>query len=199
MVLAASWSRTDHAGHSMLGHTDPQSYYFDPAKHDECVEGYRRSYELADQYVGAILENVPDDATVIFSAHGISPAVREDAQRRGLRVIDATCPLVTKVHLEAVRYAREGYSIVLIGHEDHDEVIGTLGEAPERIVVIDSAVEVETLEVPNPEKIAYLTQTTLSVDDTRDVIEALRRKFPRIVGPSRGCQIASGRALSNCD
>src|SRR5881409_2845208 len=131
------------------------------------------------------LAEVPDDATVIFSAHGISPAVREDAQRRGLRVIDATCPLVTKVHLEAVRYAREGYSIVLIGHEDHDEVIGTLGEAPDRIVVIDSAAEVDRLEVPNPEKIAYLTQTTLSVDDTRDVIEALRRKFPRIVGPSR--------------
>jgi 4-hydroxy-3-methylbut-2-enyl diphosphate reductase len=131
------------------------------------------------------LAEVPDDATVIFSAHGISPAVREDAQRRGLRVIDATCPLVTKVHLEAVRYAREGYSIVLIGHEDHDEVIGTLGEAPDRIVVIDSVAEVDRLEVPNPEKIAYLTQTTLSVDDTRDVIEALRRKFPRIVGPSR--------------
>jgi 4-hydroxy-3-methylbut-2-en-1-yl diphosphate reductase len=131
------------------------------------------------------LSEVPDDATVIFSAHGISPAVRDDAQRRGLRVIDATCPLVTKVHLEAVRYAREGYSIVLIGHEDHDEVIGTLGEAPDRIVVIDSAAEVERLEVPNPDKIAYLTQTTLSVDDTRDVIDALRRKFPRIVGPSR--------------
>src|SRR5205814_8738405 len=131
------------------------------------------------------LDEVPDDATVIFSAHGISPAVREDAQRRGLRVIDATCPLVTKVHLEAVRYAREGYSIVLIGHEDHDEVIGTLGEAPERIVVIDSAAEVERLEVHDPEKIAYLTQTTLSVDDTRDVIAALRKKFPKIVGPSR--------------
>ena len=131
------------------------------------------------------LDEVPDDATVIFSAHGISPAVRDDARRRGLRVIDATCPLVTKVHLEAVRYAREGYTIVLIGHEDHDEVIGTLGEAPERIVVIDSARAVERLEVPNPDKIAYLTQTTLSVDDTRDVIEALRRKFPRIVGPSR--------------
>ena len=131
------------------------------------------------------LSEVPNDATVIFSAHGISPAVRDDAQRRGLRVIDATCPLVTKVHLEAVRYAREGYSIVLIGHEDHDEVIGTLGEAPDRIVVIDSAAEVDELEVPNPDKIAYLTQTTLSVDDTRDVIDALRRKFPRIVGPSR--------------
>ncbi|HEV8282019.1 MAG TPA: 4-hydroxy-3-methylbut-2-enyl diphosphate reductase, partial [Candidatus Limnocylindrales bacterium] len=131
------------------------------------------------------LDEVPNDATVVFSAHGISPAVREEALRRGLRVIDATCPLVTKVHLEAVRYAREGYSIVLIGHEDHDEVIGTLGEAPERIVVIDSVEEVERLEVPNPDKIAYLTQTTLSVDDTREVIDALRRKFPRIVGPSR--------------
>jgi 4-hydroxy-3-methylbut-2-enyl diphosphate reductase len=131
------------------------------------------------------LDEVPDDATVIFSAHGISPAVREEALRRGLRVIDATCPLVTKVHLEAVRYAREGFTIVLIGHQDHDEVIGTLGEAPERIVVIDSVGEVDTLEVQNPDKIAYLTQTTLSVDDTRDVIEALRRKFPRIVGPSR--------------
>jgi len=131
------------------------------------------------------LDEVPDDATVIFSAHGISPAVREEARRRGLRVVDATCPLVTKVHLEAIRYAREGYSIILIGHEDHDEVIGTLGEAPERIIVVDSVEEVERLVLPDPEKVAYLTQTTLSVDDTRDVIEALRRKFPKIVGPSR--------------
>jgi 4-hydroxy-3-methylbut-2-enyl diphosphate reductase len=131
------------------------------------------------------LDEVPDGATVVFSAHGISPAVREDARRRGLRAIDATCPLVTKVHLEAIRYARENYSIVLIGHEDHDEVIGTLGEAPERIFVIASADAAEKLEVPDPDKIAYLTQTTLSMDDTRDVIEALRRKFPRIVGPSR--------------
>ena len=131
------------------------------------------------------LDEVPDDATVIFSAHGISPAVRDEAQQRGLRVIDATCPLVTKVHLEAIRYAKENYTIVLIGHEDHDEVIGTTGEAPERIVVIDSAAEVDRLEVNDPDKIAYLTQTTLSVDDTRDVIAALRRKFPKIVGPSR--------------
>ena len=124
------------------------------------------------------LDEVPDDATVIFSAHGIAPEVREEGVRRGLRVIDATCPLVTKVHLEAIRYAREDYSIVLIGHEDHDEVIGTLGEAPERIFVIANVDEVARLEVPNPDKVAYLTQTTLSVDDTRDVIEALRRKFP---------------------
>jgi 4-hydroxy-3-methylbut-2-enyl diphosphate reductase len=131
------------------------------------------------------LDEVPDDATVIFSAHGISPAVRTEATGRGLRVIDATCPLVTKVHLEAIRYAREGYTIVLIGHADHDEVIGTLGEAPNRILVIHSVEKVECLEVPDPEKVAYLTQTTLSVDDTREVIEALRRRFPRIVGPSR--------------
>ncbi len=131
------------------------------------------------------LTEVPDDATVIFSAHGISPAVRHEALDRGLHIIDATCPLVTKVHLEAIRYAREGYSIVLIGHEDHDEVIGTLGEAPDRIIVIDGVEAVERSEVPNPDKIAYLTQTTLSVDDTRDVIDALRKKFPKIVGPSR--------------
>jgi 4-hydroxy-3-methylbut-2-enyl diphosphate reductase len=131
------------------------------------------------------LTEVPDDATVIFSAHGISPSVRQEAARRGLRVIDATCPLVTKVHLEAIRYAREHYTIVLIGHADHDEVIGTLGEAPERIVVVASAADVERLEVPDPERVAYLTQTTLSVDDTREVIEALRRRFPGIVGPAR--------------
>jgi 4-hydroxy-3-methylbut-2-en-1-yl diphosphate reductase len=131
------------------------------------------------------LDEVPDGATVIFSAHGIAPAVADEARRRGLRAIDATCPLVTKVHLEAVRYAREGRTIVLIGHEDHDEVIGTLGEAPERIVVIASVDAVEQLQLPDPGKVAYLTQTTLSVDDTREIIEALRRRFPAIVGPSR--------------
>jgi 4-hydroxy-3-methylbut-2-enyl diphosphate reductase len=131
------------------------------------------------------LSEVPAGATVIFSAHGVSPAVREDAQARGLRVIDATCPLVTKVHTEAVRYARERRTIVLVGHEDHDEVIGTTGEAPERIVVIDSVAEAERLEVDDPTRVAYLTQTTLSVDDTRAVIDVLRRRFPAIVGPSR--------------
>jgi 4-hydroxy-3-methylbut-2-en-1-yl diphosphate reductase len=131
------------------------------------------------------LTEVPDDATVIFSAHGISPAVRDEAQRRGLRVIDATCPLVTKVHLEAIRYAREGYSIILVGHADHDEVVGTMGEAPERMFLIAHPEDVDRLAVPDPDKVAYLTQTTLSVDDTRDCIEALRRRFPKIVGPSR--------------
>jgi len=131
------------------------------------------------------LADVPRGSVVVFSAHGVSPEIRSEAKERDLRAIDATCPLVTKVHLEAIRYAKEGYSIILIGHEDHDEVIGTLGEAPERIVVVDSVEEVERLELPDPDKVAYLTQTTLSVDDTRDVIEALRRKFPKIVGPSR--------------
>jgi 4-hydroxy-3-methylbut-2-enyl diphosphate reductase len=131
------------------------------------------------------LDEVPDDATVIFSAHGISPAVRDDARRRGLRVIDATCPLVTKVHLEAIRYAREGYTIILVGHEDHDEVIGTMGEAPDRILVIEHPDQVGALVVPDPDRVAYLTQTTLSVDDTRECIEALRRRFPNIVGPAR--------------
>jgi 4-hydroxy-3-methylbut-2-enyl diphosphate reductase len=131
------------------------------------------------------LDEVPDDATVIFSAHGISPAVRSEAQRRGLRVIDATCPLVTKVHLEAVRYAREGYSIILVGHADHDEVVGTMGEAPERMFLIAHPEDVDRLDVPDPDKVAYLTQTTLSVDDTRDCIEALRRRFPKIVGPAK--------------
>ena len=131
------------------------------------------------------LDEVPDDATVIFSAHGISPAVRAEAERRGLRVIDATCPLVTKVHLEAVRYAREGYSIILVGHADHDEVVGTMGEAPERMFLIAHPEDVDRLDVPDPDKVAYLTQTTLSVDDTRDCIEALRRRFPKIVGPPK--------------
>jgi len=131
------------------------------------------------------LEEVPDGATVIFSAHGVSPAVRVEAQRRGLRVIDATCPLVTKVHLEAVRYAREGYSIILVGHADHDEVVGTMGEAPDRMFLIAHPDDVDLLAVPDPDKVAYLTQTTLSVDDTRDCIEALRRRFPKAVGPAK--------------
>jgi 4-hydroxy-3-methylbut-2-enyl diphosphate reductase len=131
------------------------------------------------------LDEVPDHATVIFSAHGISPAVRDEAQRRGLRVIDATCPLVTKVHLEAIRYAREGYSIILVGHADHDEVVGTMGEAPDRMFVIARPEDVDQLQVPDPSKVAYLTQTTLSVDDTRDCVEALRQRFPRIVGPAK--------------
>lgn len=130
------------------------------------------------------LDEVPPGNRVIFSAHGVSPEVRAAALERQLKIIDATCPLVTKVHMEAIKYAREGYTILLIGHEDHDEVIGTLGEAPNSIKVLGSAEEVENLDVPDPDKVAYLTQTTLSLDDTRQIIEKLRQKYPEIHGPS---------------
>src|SRR5215204_5579482 len=107
------------------------------------------------------LEEVPEGAPLLYSAHGVAPQVREQARRRRLRAIDATCPLVTKVHLEAVKYARQGYTIVLIGHEGHDEVIGTMGEAPERMILVETAADVEALDLPTDTKVAYLTQTTL--------------------------------------
>lgn len=129
------------------------------------------------------IEEVPDGQRVIFSAHGVSPAVRENSKGRGLKVIDATCPLVTKVHIEAVKFARQGYSLILIGHRDHDEIEGTLGEAPDATQVVSSAAEVESLQVPDPDRVAYLTQTTLSLDEARDIIHALKVKFPNIVGP----------------
>ena len=129
------------------------------------------------------LDEVPAGARVIFSAHGVSPAVREQARERKLRVIDATCPLVTKVHLEATRFALHGFMIVLIGHRDHDEVIGTLGEAPASTVLVSSPADVDRLNPPDPERIAYLTQTTLSLDETRDIVARLKERFPAIVGP----------------
>ncbi len=131
------------------------------------------------------IEEVPEGGTVLYSAHGIAPAVREASARRNLRAIDATCPLVTKVHLEAVRFAREGYTILLIGHEGHDEVAGTMGEAPGHIVLVQDAADVDRLDLPADAKLAYLTQTTLSVDDAEVIIRALQRRFPQIVGPSR--------------
>ena len=130
------------------------------------------------------LENVPHEAHLIFSAHGVSPKVRETAEKLGLDVLDATCPLVTKVHLEAQRYAREGYAIVLIGHRKHVEVEGTLGEAPDQMVVVSTVGEVETLKLNSP-KIAYLTQTTLSLDDTAAIVAALKIRFPHIEGPKK--------------
>ncbi len=130
------------------------------------------------------LQKVPSGAVVIFSAHGVSPSVRQEAIQRGLHVIDATCPLVTKVHFEVIRYSREGYSIILIGHRDHDEVIGTLGEAPQAICVISSVEEVDSLEVKDPERVVYLTQTTLGLDETSEIVAALKRRFPGIQGPS---------------
>lgn len=131
------------------------------------------------------LAEVPNGSTVIFSAHGVAPTVWEDAREKDLRIIDATCPLVTKVHLEVQRYANKDYTIILIGHEDHDEVIGTRGEAPGRIQVISEVEDLDKLDVPDPNKIVCLTQTTLSMDDTAAVIDALRIKFPAMVTPSK--------------
>ena len=129
------------------------------------------------------LDEVPEGARVIYSAHGVSPAVRQRAKERGLKVIDATCPLVTKVHVEAIKFAKQGYSLVLVGHRDHEEVEGTQGEAPDVTQVVSTVEEVAALVVPDPEKVAYLTQTTLSLDEARYMIEALKVKFPSIVGP----------------
>ncbi len=141
--------------------------------------------ELADK--GAIfvddIAEVPEGARVIYSAHGVSPAVRENSKARKLKVIDATCPLVTKVHVEAIKFAKQGYSLVLIGHRDHDEIEGTLGEAPDVTQVVSTVEEVQALQVPNPERVAYLTQTTLSLDEARDIIQALKEKYPAIAGP----------------
>jgi 4-hydroxy-3-methylbut-2-en-1-yl diphosphate reductase len=129
------------------------------------------------------IEEVPHGAVLVFSAHGVPPAVREEAKSRSLKVIDATCPLVTKVHFEALKFAREDRTIILIGHKDHQEIIGTSGEAPDRTIVVDSVEAVDKLEVNNPEKLAFLTQTTLSLYDTQEIVARLRQKFPKIVGP----------------
>lgn len=129
------------------------------------------------------LDQVPSGGTVIFSAHGVSPQVWADARSRSLNVIDATCPLVTKVHVEAIRYSKRGFTIVLIGHEGHEEVVGTMGEAPDSIVLVSTVEDAQVLEVPDPGKIAYLTQTTLSLEDTKEIIAALRQRFPMIQGP----------------
>ncbi len=131
------------------------------------------------------ISQIPEGANVLYSAHGVAPAIRAASAQRRLRAIDATCPLVTKVHLEAVRFAREGYTIILIGHEGHDEVLGTMGEAPANIRLVQNTEDVDQLDLPADAKVAYLTQTTLSVDDAEVIIAALRRRFPQIAGPSR--------------
>jgi len=131
------------------------------------------------------LSDVPAGAVVIFSAHGISPAVRREAAKRGLKQLDATCPLVTKVHLEALRHARKGFTIVLVGHRHHVEVQGTMGEAPESIVVVENTDEAEALHIADPSKVAYITQTTLSVDDCRAIVAVLKRRFPAIREPAK--------------
>jgi 4-hydroxy-3-methylbut-2-enyl diphosphate reductase len=134
-------------------------------------------------FVDELDDTIPEGAITVFSAHGVSPAVHADAERRGLETIDATCPLVTKVHREAVKFAAEGYTIVLIGHAGHEEVEGTTGEAPENIVLVQTEEDVDALEVPDPDRVAYISQTTLSVDETRSIINRLRERFPSITGP----------------
>ena len=131
------------------------------------------------------LTEVPEGSTAIFSAHGVSPAVHEAARTRRLRVVDATCPLVTKVHVEAKRFAKEGYTILLIGHQGHEEVEGTMGEVPEAIRLVQTVEEARAVAVPNPDKVAVVTQTTLSVDDTHAIVEALKARFPKLVAPSK--------------
>ncbi|MFT4111531.1 4-hydroxy-3-methylbut-2-enyl diphosphate reductase [Silvibacterium sp.] len=141
--------------------------------------------ELAEK--GAIfvddIDQVPEGKRVIYSAHGVSPAVRQHSKDRKLKVIDATCPLVTKVHVEAIKFAKQGYSLVLVGHRDHDEIEGTMGEAPDVTQIVSNVEEVQALQVPDPNRVAYLTQTTLSLDEARDIIQALKEKFPNIAGP----------------
>jgi 4-hydroxy-3-methylbut-2-enyl diphosphate reductase len=131
------------------------------------------------------VSDVPEGELVVFSAHGVAPAVRAGAAARSLRTIDATCPLVTKVHMEAKRYAADGYTVVLVGHAGHEEVEGTTGEAPQSIVLVESVADAERLEVEDPERIAYVTQTTLSVDETREIVAVLRRRFPALHGPAK--------------
>jgi len=143
------------------------------------VEQLRRRGAIFVESIG----EVPHGAVLVFSAHGVPPAVREEAKSRSLKVIDATCPLVTKVHFEALKFAREDRTIILIGHKDHQEIIGTSGEAPDRTIVVDSVEAVDKLEVSNPDKLAFLTQTTLSLYDTQEIVARLRQKFPKIVGP----------------
>jgi 4-hydroxy-3-methylbut-2-en-1-yl diphosphate reductase len=159
----------------------PLYVYHEIVHNRPVVERFRRQGVV---FVDSI-DEVPTGGNVLYSAHGVAPAIRQASQERNLRAIDATCPLVTKVHLEAVRFAKEGYTILLIGHEGHDEVLGTMGEAPGSMLLVQDAAEVDRLPLPPDAKVAYLTQTTLSVDDAEIIIAALRRRFPNIVGPSK--------------
>jgi 4-hydroxy-3-methylbut-2-enyl diphosphate reductase len=149
-------------------------------------------------FVDELDDTVPEGAVTVFSAHGVSPAVHADAERRRLRTIDATCPLVTKVHREALKFAADGYTIVLIGHDGHEEVEGTMGEAPDDIVLVESEADVDALEVADPDRLAYISQTTLSVDETRAIINRLRERFPNIVGPRTDdiCYATTNRQLA---
>ena len=159
----------------------PVYVYHEIVHNQYVVESFKKKGAV---FVDAIAD-VPEGSVLMFSAHGVSPEIRKMAAARNLNAIDATCPLVTKVHLEAVKYAREGYTIFLIGHEGHDEVIGTMGEAPEAMVLVESVEDVARLEVPDDAQVAYLTQTTLSVDDANRIIGALRARYKNLVNPPK--------------
>jgi 4-hydroxy-3-methylbut-2-enyl diphosphate reductase len=160
----------------------PPIYVYHEIVHNKYVVDHFRTQGVT--FVDHLTE-VPPGSTLLFSAHGVSPEIRRVAKERKLRAIDATCPLVTKVHLEAIKYASQGYTILLIGHEGHDEVIGTMGEAPEAILLVESPEAVDRLHVTNESKLAYLTQTTLSVDDANRIIERLKARFPKITAPPK--------------
>jgi 4-hydroxy-3-methylbut-2-enyl diphosphate reductase len=166
----------------VLAANGPPVYVFHEIVHNKhVVEDFKeRGVTFVDH-----IEEVPEGGLVVYSAHGISPAVREIARRRRLIEVDATCPLVTKVHMEVLRYARMGYTILFIGHRNHDEAVGTVGEAPDRIIVVESAEEVEKLNLPSDAKLAFVTQTTLSVSDAQRVIDALKKRFPNIRHPAK--------------
>ncbi len=165
-----------------LRHFGPPIYVYHEIVHNQYVVTTFRDQGAV--FVNGLTE-IPEGSTVLFSAHGVSPEIRRLAQSRNLLAIDATCPLVTKVHLEAIHFAKEHYTIVLIGHEGHDEVLGTMGEAPEAIILVEDCEDVDALEFPSNTKLAYLTQTTLSVDDANKIIQRLKERFPWIEGPNK--------------
>lgn len=166
-----------------LQHFGAPVYVYHEIVHNQYVVNSFR--EKGAVFVDSV-DEVPDGEVLMFSAHGVSPLVREQAKAKNLHALDATCPLVTKVHLEAIKYAKGGYTIFLIGHDGHDEVIGTMGEAPEAIILIEEADEVDTLDVADESKIAVLTQTTLSVDDANRILSRLRERFPNLESPAKG-------------
>jgi 4-hydroxy-3-methylbut-2-en-1-yl diphosphate reductase len=179
-----------------LEHYGPPVYVRKEIVHNKHVVAQLR--ERGAVFVDELDDSVPEGAVTIFSAHGVSPAVHADAERRGLRTVDATCPLVTKVHREALKFAADGYTIVLIGHAGHEEVEGTMGEAPEHIVLVETEEDVDALELADPDRVAYISQTTLSVDETGAVIARLRERFPNIIGPRTDdiCYATTNRQLA---
>lgn len=165
-----------------IQHLGTPIYVYHEIVHNQYVV---KTFEAKGAIFVDSLEEIPEGATVLFSAHGVSPGIRQQAKERALNAIDATCPLVTKVHLEAIKYAKAGYTIILIGHEGHDEVIGTMGEAPEAILLVEDVPDVDRLNFNEDTKLAYLTQTTLSVDDANRIIHRLRERFPWIESPPK--------------